>query len=211
MEPLERCFRDPSILMTGVVVLAAGLEWPLPCLSAAPRRAPWATRRLGPLLRTPERRLIIVEARRGLSSSPEAAPRLRLFHPQLPGLALRGLHVHLRLQLDALAVGGLQAAQLVAGPSTPPGGTAPPARVVSPDRLRPPQGRGAPPLPPPGRRPLASSSPPSWSRAWEAPRPSRSSPTPSRPRPSSSASSAAAPSRSPHAPRRRSKSARTGA
>ena len=41
--------------------------------------------RLGPLLRTPEPRLSISKASRGLSSSPQAAPTFRSFHLQPPG------------------------------------------------------------------------------------------------------------------------------
>ena len=61
--------------------VAAGGRCPLPCLTTAlhlPASTIW---RLGPLLRTSERRPSILEARCGLRSSPPAGPRLRTFHP----------------------------------------------------------------------------------------------------------------------------------
>ena len=58
---------------------------PPPCLRTAPHHL--AGRLLGPrlLLRTPERRLSSLEARRGLSSPPRAAPKLRISHLRLTG------------------------------------------------------------------------------------------------------------------------------
>ena len=50
---------------------AAGLKWPPPCLTTPPHRPPWTIWRLRPLLRTPERSLSRLEARRGLGSSPQ--------------------------------------------------------------------------------------------------------------------------------------------
>ena len=50
-----------------------------PVLRTAPPRPPWTIWRPRPRLRTPERRLSRLEACRGLRSSPQAAPRLRMF------------------------------------------------------------------------------------------------------------------------------------
>ena len=68
----------------GVVGLLGGKRR-LPRVRTAPPRPPWAIRRLRPLLRTPERRLRRVEARRGPSSPPPLSPTLR----SLPRAALQ--------------------------------------------------------------------------------------------------------------------------
>ena len=62
-----------------------GGKRPPPRLTTAPPPPPWAVCRLGPRLRTPERRLGILEAYRGLRSSPQAGPKLRILHFQPPG------------------------------------------------------------------------------------------------------------------------------
>ena len=71
----------------GVVCLSAshaGGKRPPPCLTTAPHRPARTVHRLGPPLRTPERRLGIVQAYHGLKSSPQAGPRLRMFHFRPP-------------------------------------------------------------------------------------------------------------------------------
>ena len=49
---------------------------PLPCLKTAPHLPAWCLLGLGPLLRTPERRLSSLEPRRGLRSPPPTGPKL---------------------------------------------------------------------------------------------------------------------------------------
>ena len=71
--------------------LAAGFKRPTPCLTTAPHLPPWTVQRLRPLLRTPERSLSRLEAYHGLRSSPQAAPKLRSFHFQPPGLPQAGI------------------------------------------------------------------------------------------------------------------------
>ena len=53
----------------------AGGKCCLPWLKTPPRVPPWTFSRLGPLPRTPERRLSRLEARRGLRSASQAAPQ----------------------------------------------------------------------------------------------------------------------------------------
>ena len=57
---------------------AGGKRGPTLSEDSAPRPA-WRLRELRPLLRTPERRLSSVEARRGLNGSPQPAPKKRTF------------------------------------------------------------------------------------------------------------------------------------
>ena len=55
-----------------------GGKWPPPCLTTTPPPPARCLLGLGPLLGTPERRLSRLEACRGLRSSPQAGPTLRI-------------------------------------------------------------------------------------------------------------------------------------
>ena len=66
-----------------------------PCLRTAPPRPPRTIWRLRPLLRTPERRVSSVEARRGPGRPPQAAPNMEGFPPPTtPGVAAAAAHRH---------------------------------------------------------------------------------------------------------------------
>ena len=56
-----------------------------PCLTTPPHLPPWAICRLRPLPCTPEQSLSLSEARRGLRSPAQAAPKLKIPHFQPPG------------------------------------------------------------------------------------------------------------------------------
>ena len=64
----------------------------MPCLTTAPHLPPWTIGRLGARLRAPERRLSGWQACGGLSSAPQAAPKLRMFHFHRPKAEDAPLH-----------------------------------------------------------------------------------------------------------------------
>ena len=90
-------------------------KWPPPCRTTPPPPPPWTIRRLRPLLRSPERRLSILEVGRGLRSPPRAAPRLRILHFQ-PTFNRAGVEAPLRRERrrqcgGAAMAGGLHRAR----------------------------------------------------------------------------------------------------
>ena len=135
--------RFPSMLATEgyrFVGAPAGGRRPLSCLTtAAPPPPPWTVGRLRPLLRTPERRLSSLEARRGRRSPAPAAPKRRIL-----------CTVNLTRRAAGVGVEPRRSWFIVA--STLFDDTAPPARLVPPGAPAAPTHPGAPP-PPPGSSP----------------------------------------------------------
>jgi hypothetical protein len=66
----------------------ASIKCRLPCLRTPPHLPAWRLLGLGPLLRTRERRLSSSAAGLGLSSPPQAVPKLRRLHLHSAGLRL---------------------------------------------------------------------------------------------------------------------------
>ena len=95
---------EPKRYFTSVVRNPAGLKMASTLFEDGAHRPPWSVSRLGPLLRTPERSRSILEAYRGLRNSPQAAPKLRIFHFQPAGLVatnMTAFPVALALYSDA--------------------------------------------------------------------------------------------------------------
>ena len=75
-----------AVIRKALIGVPAGGKCRPPCLTARPHPPAWCLPGLRPLPHTLERRLSSLKARRGLSSLPRSAPKLRMLRLQPPGI-----------------------------------------------------------------------------------------------------------------------------